>query len=468
MKRVLTAMIAAAFAAAAADAQTQPRAGEAAFRSLYKELVETNTTLSSGSCTDAAAKVAARLRAAGYADAELTPFSVPEHPREGGLVAVLPGRDAKAKAILLLAHLDVVEARAADWTRDPFTLIEENGVFYGRGTADDKAMAAIYADTLIRLRAEPRPRRTIKLVLTCGEETNGAFNGAAWLAENRRALIDADFALNEGGGGRLGVDGKPQLLALQVGEKTSQNYTLEARNPGGHSSLPRPDNAIADLAAAVTRVQGHQFPVRLNDTTRAFFARGASSIGGPAAGAMTRIAADPGDAAAAALLSRDPSLNAALRTTCVTTLLEAGHAENALPQRAQANVNCRIIPGETVAGTRNALVAAIGNPAVIVTAKVVRGPEARPVALDPRVLGPAEDLARTMFPGVPVVPTMSSGASDSVFLAAVGIPSYGVPGVMFAADLGGMHGLNENISVKSVLDGRDYLHALIRRYADAR
>ena len=465
MKRALTSLIA-ALLATSATAQTAPRAGEAAFRTLYKELVETNTTLSSGSCTDAAAKVAARLRAAGYSDAELTPFSVPEHPKEGGLVAVLPGRDAKAKAILLLAHIDVVEARAADWTRDPFRLVEENGYFYARGAADDKAMAAIYADTLIRLRSEPRPRRTIKLALTCGEESSNAFNGAAWLAANKRDLIDADFALNEGGGGRLTKDGKPDVLALQVGEKTSRSFRLETRNPGGHSSLPRPDNAIADLAAAVLKVQDHRFPVHLNDTTTAFFRRGSALYPGPAGAAMAAIAANPADAAAAALLSRDATMNATLRTTCVTTLIDGGHAENALPQRATANVNCRIAPGETAEATRDALIAAIGNPAVAVTIKESRGPLARPTPLDPRVLGPAEALAKTMFPGLPLVPTMSTGATDSIHLAAVGIPSYGVPGVLYEHDLGGMHGLNEHIRVKSVLDGRDYLHRLVRVYAE--
>lgn len=212
-----------------------PREDQAYFRALYKELVETNTTLSTGSCTLAAKRMAAHLKAAGYADADLTLFSVPEHPKDGGLVAVLPGSDRGAKPILLLAHLDVVEAKREDWTRDPFTFIEENGFFFGRGVSDDKVQAAIFTDTMIRLRAEKRPRRTVKLALTCGEETTGAFNGAGWLAKNRRELIDAEFALNEGGGGRVDPKGTPLALGIQVSEKVYQDFTLEVTNPGGHS-----------------------------------------------------------------------------------------------------------------------------------------------------------------------------------------------------------------------------------------
>ena len=452
----------------AAMAQSPARPGEAQFRDLYKQLVETDTTLSAGSCTLAAQQIATRLKAAGFAEADLTLFSVPEAPKEGGLVAVLPGKDAKAKAILLLAHIDVVEAKKADWTRDPFTLVEENGFFTARGVADDKAMAAIFADSLIRMKSEPRMRRTVKLALTCGEETTGVFNGAEWLAANKRDLIDAQFALNEGGGGRVDPDGKPRVLALQVGEKLSQNYTLEARNPGGHSSMPRPDNAITDLAAAVTRIQAHKFPVKIDAVTGEFFRRGAKLYPAPIGPAMTAIAANPNDAAAEALLSRDPLLSSTLRTSCVVTLLDAGHAENALPQRAAANVNCRIFPGETIEGTRDALLTVIGNPALTLTAKPRRRPVSTPTPLDPRIVGPAEKLAAEMFPGLALLPTMSTGATDSIYLAAVGIPSYGVPGVLYEADGGGVHGLNERIRVKSVLDARDYLHRLVRIYAEAK
>ena len=464
----LLACLAIASQGPAALAQEALRPDQAAFRSLYKELVETNTTLSAGSCTLAAERMAARLRAAGYPDSDLTFFSIPEKPKEGGLVAVLPGADPKAKAILLLAHVDVVEAKREDWVRDPFTLIEENGFFYARGASDDKAMAAIFTDSMARLRAEKRPRRTVKLALTCGEETSGVFNGAEWLANNRRSLIDAEFALNEGGGGRIDPSGKPLALVVQVSEKASQNYTLEVRNPGGHSSMPRPDNAIYSLAAALSKIQAYKFPVKVDDTTRAFWTQTARIVSQPLGQAMTAIAANPNDKLAESLLSRDPLFNSTLRTTCVATLLNAGHAENALPQRATANVNCRIFPGDTIEGTRQALADAIGDNSVSVTAKERRGPPSHPAPLAENVLGPAKRLGTEFFPGLPLIPSMSTGASDSIYLAAVGIPSYGVPGILYEYDGGGIHGLNEHIRTKSVYDGRDYLHRLIRTYADAR
>jgi acetylornithine deacetylase/succinyl-diaminopimelate desuccinylase-like protein len=460
---------AAVLTATAATAQTTPlRPDQSAFRALYEELVETNTTLSVGSCTLAAERMAARLKAAGYTDADLTSFAIPEKPKDGGLVAVLPGTDKRAKAILLLAHIDVVEAKREDWTRDPFTLIEENGFFFGRGVADDKAQAAIYTDSMIRMKAGKPPRRTVKLALTCGEETNGAFNGAEWLAANRRELIDAAFAMNEGGGGRVDPAGRPMMLAMQVGERASQNYVLEATNPGGHSSMPRADNAIYSLTAAIEKIRAHKFPVALNDTTRAQFAKMATLVPGIEAAAMRAMVANPADPAAEAVLSQDPIVNATMRTTCVVTLLDAGHAENALPQRACANVNCRILPGETAEATLATLRRVIADPGVTVTPKGARGPIAKAPPMDPRVLGPAEALGRKYFPGVPMVPIQSTGATDAIFLAAVGIPVYGVPGILFEMDGGGIHGLNERIRVKSIYDGRDYLHELIGLYANAR
>jgi acetylornithine deacetylase/succinyl-diaminopimelate desuccinylase-like protein len=257
---------------ASAPARPQTSPGEQRFRELYKELVETNTTLSAGSCTLAAERVAARLKAAGFADSELHPFSAPEHPREGGLVAVYAGRSPKLKAILLLAHLDVVEAKREDWTRDPFTLVEENGNFYARGAVDDKAEGAIWVDTLIRFREEHyRPLRTVKLALTCGEETSGALNGAQWLAQNQRELIDAAFAINEGARGELDAQGHRVALEVQAGEKTSQNYRLEVSNPGGHSSLPVKDNAIYRLAGALKRIEAYTFAPQFTDGNRAYF-----------------------------------------------------------------------------------------------------------------------------------------------------------------------------------------------------
>jgi len=447
---------------AAAQGMTPDRQ---AFFGLYKQLVETNTTLSSGSCTQAAAQIAARLKAAGYADADIMPFSVPDHPREGGLVAVLPGSDSHAKPMLLLAHLDVVEAKRADWVRDPFTLVDEGDYYYARGSVDDKAMAAIWADTMVRFRTSGyKPKRTIKLALTCGEETTFAFNGAEWLAKNRPGLIAAEFALNEGGGGRLDDQGHRQLLAVQVGEKAAQNYTFEATNAGGHSSQPVPDNAIYQLADALEAVRAHEFPVRFTDTTRAFFSATAAAVPAPVGDAIRRLLADPTDKAADALISRDKALHSTLRTTCVATLLSAGHAENALPQRATANINCRIFPGETVEQTL-ATLQRLAGPAVKVTVNQPVRPTAIPPSLDPKILGPMRAVAAKHFPGLPLLPLMSTGATDGIFLEAIGIPVYGAPGTFLDSDFNGVHGLNERIRKASLYDARDYLYDLVKAYA---
>lgn len=454
-------------AAAPALAQAQARPDQAAFRALYKELVETNTTLSSGSCTLAAERMAARLKAAGFPDSDLHFFSVPDHPKEGGLVAVYPGKDPKAKAVLMLAHLDVVEAKREDWTRDPFTLIEEDGQFYARGAGDDKAQAAIWVDTLVRFKTEGfKPRRTLKLALTCGEETNGAFNGAEYLAKNKRDLIDAAFAVNEGGGGALGPDGKPLFLGIQVGEKLSQNYTLEVTNPGGHSSRPRPDNAIYDLVHALAAIEAYRFPVAFTDTTRDFFTRTAAQRPPALRDALTTLMKDPNDAAARAVADKDIDVHSILHTNCVATQLDAGHATNALPQRARANVNCRIFPGTSAEAVRQTLTDVIGNPKVSVSIREVRNAPAPPPPLDPKVLGPAEKLAAEMFPGLSQVRTMSAGATDGAFLTPVGIPTYGISGMFITPDGGGMHGLNEHIGVKSLYDSRDYLYRLMKIYGD--
>jgi acetylornithine deacetylase/succinyl-diaminopimelate desuccinylase-like protein len=448
-----------------AAAQTL-RSDQTAFRALYKELVETNTTLSAGSCTDAAAKMGARLKAAGFADGDLTYFSAPDHPKEGGLVAILKGSDAKVKPMLLLAHIDVVEAKRADWTRDPFTLIEENGFFYARGTSDDKAMAAVWTDAMVRFKKEGyHPKRTIKLALTCGEETTYAFNGADWLAKNKPDLIAAEFALNEGGGGVLDEKGNRQVLAMQVGEKAVQNYRLETTNPGGHSSRPVPDNAIYELADALRAVRGHEFPIKFTETTRASFSATAKKVGGTMGRAIAALLANPADADANKIVSSDATFHSTLRTTCVATLLDGGHANNALPQRAGANVNCRIFPGETAEATRDALAAAINNPKVSITLTPPVRPIAAPPPLDPKITGPAEALGKKYFPGVPMVPLMSTGATDGIFLEAIGIPTYGVPGIFEEADFGGIHGLNEHMRARSLYEGRDYLYDLVKIYA---
>jgi acetylornithine deacetylase/succinyl-diaminopimelate desuccinylase-like protein len=437
------------------------------FRSVYKELVETNTSLSAGSCTLAAERMAAYLTKAGIPASDLHLFAEPSHPKEGGLVVVYPGRDPKAKAVLMLAHLDVVEAKREDWTRDPFTMVEENGYFYGRGVADDKAMASIWVDTLARFQREKyRPRRTLKLALTCGEETNGAFNGTQYLANNKRDLIDAAFAVNEGGGGKLDANGKPRFLGIQVGEKLSQNYTLEVTNPGGHSSRPVPDNAIYHLAHALAAIEAYRFPVMFTATTRDFYTRMAPNRPPEQRAAITALLANPSDAQARAILERDPDDNAILHTNCVATMLDGGHATNALPQRARANINCRIFPGTSAEEVRQTLAQVINDPKVKVTVREVRNAPSPPPPLDPKVLGPAEKLAAQMWPGIPMVRIMSAGATDGAFLTPVGIPTYGISGGFGDPDGNGVHGLNERIRAKVLYDSRDYLYRLMKIYGD--
>jgi len=453
-------------------AQPAPLSSERAeFRSLFKELVETDTSITTGSCTAAAERMAARLKAAGFKDDQLTLFTDPAHPKEGGLVAVLPGTSNTLKPLLLIAHIDVVAANRADWERDPYQLIEEDGYFYGRGTSDTKGLAAVWADILIRhAKAGTRTNRTLKMALTCGEETNGAFNGIEWLTANKRALIDAEFALNEGGGGvtdgkAVARGGKVVEQAIQVGEKTFANYQLETRNPGGHSSVPRPDNAIYQLAGALKKIEAHSFPVEFTDTTRTYFKMAGAGRNDAVGRAMVALANNPADKAAEAVVNAEPFLHSNLRTTCVATMLEAGHALNALPQRAQANVNCRIFPGHSVEAIRQELSTIIGDPGVSVTALAPLRPSPPNPPLDPKVDEPARRLVAKYFPGVPLVPQMANGYTDATFLGAVGIPTYGVPGMWGDPDGNGIHGLNERIEVAALYTGRDFLSELVALYA---
>lgn len=448
-------------------AQAPLPADRQAFRALYQEMVETDTSVTTGSCTALADKIEARLKAGGFASDQITRFAVPDHPKEGGLVLVYPGTSKSVKPMLLLGHLDVVTAKREDWTRDPFKMIEENGYFYGRGTADMKAMDAIWVDMLLRFKASGYvPKRTIKLALTCGEETTWAFNGAEWLAKNKPDLIAAEFALNEGGGGRTDGHGKVVIQTMHVGEKTVQNYRIETTNPGGHSSVPVPDNAIYELAGALQKIAAFEFPVQLNDTTRTYFARAGAARGDDVGKAMVAISRNPADTAALATLDKDRSFHSMLRTTCVATLLDGGHANNALPQRAGANINCRIFPGVSVEETQAALTQAIGYPKVTVTLVAPVRPKAVPPPLDPRILGPAEKLVAKYYPGVPLVPSMSTGGTDGIFLEGIGIPVYGPPGSFGDPDGNGAHGLNERAAVASVYTARDLLTELVKTYAE--
>ena len=472
MKSAILALAAAALATGQVAAQLPTgtmgalRADQKQFFELYKELVETDTTVTNGSCTQAAGQIAVRLKAAGFSDDQITLFSVPEHPKDGGIVAIYPGTSKTLEPILLLAHIDVVAAKRADWVREPFTLIEENGYFYARGVADDKMMAATWADTLIRFKQSGyKPKRTVKMALTCGEETDTAFNGAQYLANNKRDLIAAAFALNEGGGGDTDGKGHIVVQSIQVGEKIYQDYKLVATNPGGHSSQPVRDNAIYAMSDALLKIREHEFPAELSDTTRVFFERAGAARKDAMGAAMVALSKDPNDANAAAVVNTDKGFHSMLRTTCVATMIDGGHAVNALPQRAGANVNCRIFPGHTPAEVKDQLAQVIGNPDISIELARKDKPLAKSPPLDPAIIGPMEKLSAKYFPGVPVIPSMSTGATDGLYLSAVGIPTYGVPGPWGDPDGNGVHGLNERIQVRSVYVGRDYLFDLVKAFA---
>ena len=456
-----------ALSVTAAAQEPGPRPDQLAFRELYRELVETDTSVATGSCTLAAEKMAAHLKRAGFTDDQLVLFKLDQFPLDGGLVATLPGTSRTAKPILLLGHLDVVNARRADWQRDPYKFIEEAGYFYGRGTSDMKAMVATWVDTLARFRRDGyKPKRTIKLALTCGEESGARFNGAQWLAENRPDLIRAEFALNEGGGGAADASGRVVTQSMQVGEKSNRTFELTVTNPGGHSSIPIDDNAIYQLSDALVKVRAYKFPVRFNPTTRVYFEQAGAARPGPLGSAMQALARNPSDRAAEAIVSRERVLNSMLRTTCVATQLDAGHAANALPQRAVATVNCRIAPGEDADTTRAALQRAIGDPEVEVKLVGRLRPIATTPPLAPKVMDPARALVVKYFPGVPLIPTMSTGATDATFIAPIGIPTYGVPGGWGDGDGNGAHGLNERRGVRSTYVGRDFLYDLVKAYAE--
>ncbi len=458
---LLAAVVAGLVASAHAQELTPDRA---AFRAIYEELVEIDTSEATGSCTRAAEAVAARLRAAGYGENDLRVIVPEGRPDDGNLVAVLRGT-SRQRALLLLAHIDVVNANRADWERDPFTLIEENGFFYGRGSADDKAMAAVFVDLMIRLRAENfRPRRSLRLALTCGEETSNRVNGVEYLLEHNRDWLQADFALNEGAGGILAEDGRPLALNVQAGEKIHQVFTLTLTNAGGHSSRPVAENAIYRLSAGLTRLSQHQFPVELNPVTRAFFERMAPIVGGEKGAAMAALARAPSDAAAQAAVASDPSFNAIMRTTCVATQVDAGHAPNALPQRAVATLSCRVLQGHTPEEVRAELQRVMADSAISVDIVRRREGSAAP-QLTREIMRPVERVAARLWPGIPIVPTMSAGATDGRHLNNAGIPTYGMSGMFAVPGEGNAHGLNEKIRVRSLYEGREFLESVVRDYA---
>lgn len=435
-------------------------------RELYRELVEINTTDSAGSCTVAAQAMAERLKRAGLPAADVQVLVPPGNAKKGNLVARLRGTGER-KPLLMLAHIDVVEANARDWKRDPFKLTEEGGFFYARGASDDKAMAAALTANLIRFQQEKlRPQRDLVLALTCDEEIiPSPFNGVEFLLKDHRALIDAELALNEGGGGELDKAGRPVRLSIQAGEKVFQSYKLEVTNPGGHSASGRRDNAIVDLAGGLARLGAFDFPAKLLPVTRAYLQRMVGFASGPVAEDIKAVLREPPDEAAIARLTRTPFYNAQLRTTCVATMASAGEATNALPQRASAVVNCRILPGESVSEVRNTLMRVMGNEKITVT-PMGEATLSPPSPLDERIMKPVTEVAGELWPGVPIVPTMSAGATDSRFLNNAGIAAYGISGMFSEPGTTGVHANDERIAVQSLYDGQEFLYRLVKRLAN--
>ncbi|MEP6764671.1 MAG: M20/M25/M40 family metallo-hydrolase [Gemmatimonadaceae bacterium] len=468
MRRLPVFAIAMFAASVSAGAQSTPH--EKLAREIYKQLIEINTVDSVGSVTNAVNAMAARFKAAGFSESDIHVLIPDGKPTKGNLVVRYHGRGSgsAAKPILLMAHLDVVAALRADWPRDPFTLNEENGFFLGRGTSDDKSMASIFVANMLWMKQEGViPDRDIILMLNADEEGGNA-NGAHWIAAEHKDLIDAEYAINEGGDGSL-VNAKPIANGVQGAEKVSVNFTFTAANTGGHSSMPRPDNAIYQLSTALLKVSAFEFPVVLNPVTTAYFTQSALVQPNPEiAGAMKAIVKNPMDSKANAVLAKDPFNHSVLRTTCVATRLAGGHAYNALPQSATANVNCRVEPTSTYEYVKSTLEKVVGDTGVKISfmgAKPTGLVGAPPSAVPPELLGAITTVTKKMWGNIPVVPVMSTGATDGKYLRAVGIPTFGVSGLMYEGEERNMHGRDEKIRVKSYYDGLAFLDQLVRALA---
>jgi acetylornithine deacetylase/succinyl-diaminopimelate desuccinylase-like protein len=428
-------------------------------REIYAELIGIDTTHSTGNTTVAAEAMAARLRSAGFSPDDMRVLG--PHPRKGNLVARMRGTGS-GRPILLLAHLDVVEAKREDWSADPFRLLEKDGYFYGRGTGDDKGQAAMWIANFIRYKQEGwRPARDLIVALTADEESGGEHNGVEWLLKNHRGLIDAAFCLNEGGMGQL-KNGKPLVNQVQVSEKATLNLQLEVRNKGGHSSMPRRDNAIYQLSRAIARLEEYEFPVQLDAVNREYFARMAKVESGETARDMASVATDP---QAARRLSESPYYNALLRNTCTATRLDGGHADNALPQLARVVVNCRLLPGEDPAAIEAALRKVIRDPEIAIVRrnhpKLSQGS-----AVDQKLFAAIERVTAGMWPGTPVVPVMTTGGTDGRDLRNGGIPAYGVSGIFYDMEDVRWHGRDERVAVKSFDEALEFLYRLVRNLAE--
>jgi acetylornithine deacetylase/succinyl-diaminopimelate desuccinylase-like protein len=457
MKRTIAALLVLAQAAAA---QQSPATFHQLGHTILRELIETNTTGSSGNTTTIAEQLQTRFRDAGFPDSDVK--VVGPTAKNRNLVVRYRGSGAH-KPVLLLAHLDVVEAKREDWTFDPFKLTESNGYFYGRGTQDQKGGAAMLVTTLIRLRQERFvPDRDLILALTAGEEGGMPYNGVQWLLANARGLIDAEYTINvDAGGGEL-ENGKPTLFDVQAAEKVYHSVGLTVKNPGGHSSLPRKDNAIYSLARALERIAAYDFPAQPNDVVKAYFAKAAATVPPATAADMRKVANGSTDPAAIARLSNTPLYNALLRTTCVATMLDGGHAPNALPQTAHALVNCRMLPGSNPAAVEQALVRAINDTAVhLAPMDTARPSPASP--LRPDVFNAVEASVKAVWGNVPIVPIMETGATDGLFLRNAGVPVYGFSGLFIATNDVRAHGKDERILITSFDNGLDFTYDLLRR-----
>ena len=432
-------------------------------RAVLKELIEINTTDSAGDNTAAAQAVARRLREAGFSPEDVEVIA--PAPKKGNLVARLRGTGT-ARPVLFLAHLDVVEARREDWSFDPLQLTEKEGYFYGRGTQDIKGDAALLVTNFIRLKREGfRGDRDLIVALTADEEGGRGPNGVDWLLKNRRALIDAELCVNTDAGGGQAQNGHRQLYSVQAAEKGYASFLLTARNPGGHSSLPRRENAIYELAAALLKIREVQFPVHLNEVTRGYFLRTAELTTGQDATDRRAVAQDPPDPQAAARLSRNPYENALLHTTCVATMLSGGHADNALPQTAMATVNCRLLPGETASEVEARLKEAAG-PAIEIGVKIPLQPNvASP--LNPAVMSRVGQIVGSLWPGLPVVPVMETGGTDGKLLRASGIPTYGVSQMFYDLDDIRAHGKDERIRTADFYDGLEFGYRMMKAMSAA-
>jgi acetylornithine deacetylase/succinyl-diaminopimelate desuccinylase-like protein len=441
---------------------------DALARDLFKELIEINTSESVGSVTAASEAMSKRLRDAGFAATDIQILG--PNDRKKNLVVRLHGT-GKHKPVLLIGHLDVVEARREDWSTDPFKFVEKDGHFFGRGTQDMKNGDAIMLATLIRLKKEGfKPSRDIILALTADEES-GDSNGVDWLLKNHRDLVDAQFVINHDGNSITSDHGKPLYFEMDGTEKVYGDYLLTATSPGGHSSLPVPDNAIYHITAALDRLARYEFPFELNSVTRAYYERMSTIETGQRAADMKGILQTPPDPQAVERLSRDAIDHSLMRTTCVATRMEGGHANNALPQRARATVNCRIFPGHSPEEIRHVLIEVFADPAIKVQSFDDRGAVVDtasdrrgypPPPLIPEVMKPLDALVAQMWPGLKVVPAMSAGASDGVYTSAAGLPTYTIAGVAIDKDNIRAHGQDENIGVESFDRGNEFFYRYMK------